>query len=216
MNAIIDLGTYREPTDHDFDNFNWSANLSLLRRSEAELLQRDAWLISMDMNVTFILFYRPKFQQINYMHHCYSFMKTNAICHRQWYAIYRCTWNLLDFVPHTPFLWTYALHHLRFYDPSQQKVASQHYEITQMSSKYTRQCTLHLCKCSTTTKCNIVWPFPIAYATDIAFNILPSQFNYNVSMMRIHLHTCLCLSTMTPFLMHLHTWLHISIHSYHI
>jgi hypothetical protein len=46
----------------------------------------------------------------------------------------------------------------------------------------------------------------------IAYAILPSQSNYNVSLMYIHLHTYL--SVVTSFLMYSRIWLCSSIHSY--
>jgi hypothetical protein len=78
MISIIDLDTYQEPTNHNLEDFNWSADLSL-KRDEVELLRPNAWLTDMHMNATFILLYKAKFQQINYKPHHYSFMNTNAI-----------------------------------------------------------------------------------------------------------------------------------------
>jgi hypothetical protein len=83
MNPIIDFDTCQEPIDHDLNKFDWSKDLSLLRRDEEELLRPNAWLTNMHMNAAFILLYRAKFQQISYKPHHYSFTETNAIYHGQ-------------------------------------------------------------------------------------------------------------------------------------
>jgi hypothetical protein len=201
-NPIIDLDTCPEPIDHDLDEFDWSEDLSLSRRDEEELLQSNAWLTDMHMSATCILLYRAKFQQINYEPHRYSFTETNAIYHRQcmqYINVHGNHWILCHIQPSSEHM------HCTIYDsmiPSNRRLDPN--IVKKLKRVLNIQGNLHYTYINVPqqldgSSCGL---FTIAYATDIAFNISPSQSNYNVPMMRFHLHTCLCLSVMTPFPTH--------------
>ena len=191
-----------KPINHNLDNFDWSKDLSLSRRDEEELLWPNAWLTNMNMNDAFILLHRAKFQQINYKPHRYSFIETNAIYHKQYMQyinIHGNHWILCHIQPSSKHM------HSTIYDsmiPSNRILDSN--IVSKLKRVLNIQDNIHykyvnVPQQSYSSSCGL---FMIAYATNIAFNISPLQSNYNIAMMRSHLHTCLCIFVMTPFPTH--------------